>query len=299
MPSRALVAGRYRLADRIGEGGMGTVWRAWDTRERRWVAAKVLGRYDGTLLLRFAREQSVRIRHPHVVAPATWAADDSCAVLTMDLVAGGSLETLLDGHGPLPTSYVAVLLDQVLDALAAVHAAGLVHRDLKPANLLLEATGRERPWLRLSDFGVAAPVEDVRLTRVPGGVGTDGYAAPEQLRGERPDPRADLFSAGVVALQALTGRLPRPPYAVPDGPLSPLLAALLAEEPADRPATALAARAWLRRIGVPTGCPWRDEPRPPYVGERLGRRREPASPTLAWTSVLLTLAICAVALVLR
>ena len=278
---------------------MGTVWRAWDVRERRWVAVKVLGTYDGSLLLRFAREQAVRIRHPHVVAPVAWAADDECAVLSMDLVGGGTLQALLDTHGALPEDYVAILLDQLLDALAAVHAAGLVHRDLKPDNVLLEATGRGRPWLRLRDFGVAAPVDDVRLTRVPGAVGTDGYRSPEQGRGVLPDPRADLYSVGVVALQCLSGRLPRPPITPPDGPLAPLLRALVAHHPAARPADARTARAWLHRIGVPEGEPWRADPRTPHVGERLPRRTPPGVPVAAWLSCVLTLALCAVALLLR
>ncbi len=96
---------------------MGSVWRARDLRDRTRasvVAAKVLGAHDSSILLRFVREQSVRIRHPHVVAPTGWAAEDHRVVFTMDLVRGGSLETLLAEHGPLPESYVAVLLDQLL-----------------------------------------------------------------------------------------------------------------------------------------------------------------------------------------
>ena len=108
----------------------------------------------------------------------------------MDLVRGGSVQTLLGDHGPLPESYVAVVLDQTLQALEAIHAAGVVHRDIKPANLLLEPTGTGRPVVRVGDFGVAALVDDVRLTRVPGAIGTDGYMAPEQVAGSgaRPAP---------------------------------------------------------------------------------------------------------------
>jgi eukaryotic-like serine/threonine-protein kinase len=167
------LAGRYVLIDQIGAGGMGSVWRAWDLRNRTFVAAKVLGQHDGDMLLRFVREQSVRIQHPHVVAPSGWAAEDDLVVFTMDLVAGGSVQTLLGDHGPLPESYVTVVLDQALQALQAVHGAGVVHRDIKPANLLLEPTGTRRPFVRVGDFGVAALIDEARLTRFPGAIGTD------------------------------------------------------------------------------------------------------------------------------
>lgn len=268
----APLAGRYVLLDQVGAGGMGSVWRAWDLRRRELVAAKVLGGHDGDLLLRFVREQSVRIRHPHVVAPTGWAAEDDVVVLTMDLVRGGSLADLVAAHGPLPESYVAVLLDQILQALDAIHGAGVVHRDLKPANLLLEATGTGRPHVRVGDFGVAALTGDVRLTLVPGAVGTDGYMAPEQVHGAAPEPRQDLYAVGVVAVQLLTGLGPRrepPAVPVPRGRLAPLLHSMTSIHPAARPASAAHALALLRRIGVPDGSPWQHEPRPPDVVDRL------------------------------
>ena len=100
------------LLDRLGEGGMGEVWRAWDCAADRVVAAKVLGPHDGGLLLRFVREQSVRVAHRHVLAPTGWAADDRAVVLTTDLVRGGSLEMLLAEHAPMPAAYAVELLDQ-------------------------------------------------------------------------------------------------------------------------------------------------------------------------------------------
>ena len=286
----ARLVGRYELADRIGLGAMGSVWRAWDHQSGRWVGAKVLDQTtaagDAGMLLRFVREQSVRVAHPHVVTPTGWAAEDHLVVLTMDLVRGGSLDDLLAEHGPLPESYVRVLLAQLLRALAAVHEAGVVHRDVKPANLLLEPTGGARPHLRLGDFGVATLLHEPRLTRHPGAVGTDGYMAPEQRRGALPDPRQDLYAAGVVALQLLTGRTPTPqgPPALPALPAAPdprlgdltgLLTALTSPDPAHRPPTALAALERLHRLGVPPGTPWDELPRPPHVPDRLG---EPAPP---------------------
>lgn len=266
----APLAGRYVLVDQIGVGGMGSVWRAWDLRTERFVAAKVLGQHDGGMLLRFVREQSVRIQHPHVVAPSGWAAEDHLVVFTMDLVRGGSVQTLLGDHGPLPESYVAVVLDQTLQALEAIHGAGVVHRDIKPANLLLEATGTHRPVVRVGDFGVAALVDDVRLTRFPGAIGTDGYMAPEQVQGAAPDPRQDLYATGVVAIQMLTGLPPRQQQGPPPGLLAPLLAAMTSPDPERRPASASAALDHLRRLGVPTGAPWQSDPEPPEVFDQLG-----------------------------
>ncbi|NMO36330.1 protein kinase [Streptomyces sp. GMY01] len=201
-------AGRYELADPIGRGGVGAVWRAWDHRRRRYVAAKVLQQRDAHSLLRFVREQALRIDHPHVLAPASWAADDDKVLFTMDLVAGGSLVHLVGDYGPLPPAFVCTLLDQLLSGLAAVHAEGVVHRDIKPANVLLEATGTGRPRLRLSDFGIAMRLGEPRLTETNLVVGTPGYLAPEQLMGAEPDFPADLFATGLVALYLLQGAKP-------------------------------------------------------------------------------------------
>src|SRR3954452_17243943 len=101
------LAGRYDLLDQVGAGAMGSVWRARDLRTDGLVAAKVLGAHDSSMLLRFVREQSVRVVHPHVVAPTGWAAEDHLVVFTMDQVRGGSVEDLLGEHGPLPATYVA------------------------------------------------------------------------------------------------------------------------------------------------------------------------------------------------
>ncbi|GGS84193.1 MULTISPECIES: serine/threonine-protein kinase [Streptomyces] len=201
-------AGRYELVDPIGRGGMGAVWRAWDQRRRRYVAAKVLQQGDAHTLLRFVREQALRIDHPNVLAPASWAADDDKVLFTMDLVGGGSLAHLIGDYGPLPPRFVCTLLDQLLAGLAAVHAEGVVHRDIKPANILLEATGTGRPHLRLSDFGISMRKGEPRLTETDYVVGTPGYFAPEQLLGAEPDFPADLFAVGLVALYLLQGTRP-------------------------------------------------------------------------------------------
>jgi len=271
-------ARRYELVDVLGHGGMGWVWRAWDHHEGRYVAAKVLRQSDASSLMRFVREQSFRVHHPHVVTPLGWVGEDDRVLFTMPVVRGGSVSTLLGDRGALPAPWAAVLVDQLLDALSAVHGAGLVHRDIKPGNLLLGPTGAGRPHLRLSDFGVATPVGEPRLTRASVLLGTPGYLAPEQLRGDDPDPVQDLYAVGVVARELLTGRSPSDPsaaaapgpavpgapeHAVPvaPGPAVPealwrLVQRLVAPDPAGRPEGAdharrqLAATGWLPAPGT-------------------------------------------------
>ncbi|MFJ3231390.1 serine/threonine protein kinase [Streptomyces sp. NPDC086787] len=249
-------AGRYELVDPIGRGGVGAVWRAWDHRRRRYVAAKVLQQRDAHSLLRFVREQALRIDHPHVLAPASWAADDDQVLFTMDLVAGGSLVHLVNDYGPLPPALVCTLLDQLLSGLAAVHGEGVVHRDIKPANILLEATGTGCPRLRLSDFGIAMRLGEPRLTETNLVVGTPGYLAPEQLMGSEPDFPADLFAVGLVALYLLEGAkpdvkalvqhfaeygTPGAPKGIPE-PLWQVVAMLIQPDPRARFRTATGAR---------------------------------------------------------
>ncbi|WP_030193290.1 serine/threonine-protein kinase [Streptomyces sp. NRRL S-87] len=249
-------AGRYELIDPIGRGGVGAVWRAWDRRRKRYVAAKVLQQSDAHTLLRFVREQALRIDHPHVLAPASWAADDDKVLFTMDLVSGGSMAHVIGDYGPLPPSFVCTLLDQLLSGLQAVHAEGVVHRDIKPANILLEATGTGRPHLRLSDFGISMRKGEPRLTETNYVVGTPGYFAPEQLMGAEPDFPADLFAVGLVALYLLQGQkpdaqglvehfmthgTPGAPQGIPE-PLWQVVATLVQPDPAVRFRTATGAR---------------------------------------------------------
>ncbi|WP_405711138.1 protein kinase [Streptomyces xanthophaeus] len=276
-------AGRYELIDPIGRGGAGAVWRAWDHRRRRYVAAKVLLQSDAHTLLRFVREQALRIDHPHVLAPASWAADDDKVLFTMDLVGGGSLAHVIGDYGPLPPRFVCTLLDQLLSGLAAVHAEGVVHRDIKPANILMEATGTGRPHLRLSDFGISMRKGEPRLTETNYVVGTPGYFAPEQLMGAEPDFPADLFAVGLVALYLLQGRKPDSQALVehflahgtpgaPEGvpaPLWDVLAGLLQPDPQSRFRTATGARKALAEAVelLPPAAPDED---PVEVFDQLG-----------------------------
>lgn len=247
-------AGRFELIDPIGTGGAGTVWRAWDRRQQRLCAAKVLRQRDAGALLRFVREQGRRLDHPNVLSPYGWAADDDQALLAMDLVGGGAVSSLIADFGPLPPRLVAELLCQLLGALDQIHTAGVVHRDVKPANLLLEATGTGTPVLRLSDFGIAIALGEPRLTVHGTVVGTPGYLAPEVLTGAAPSPGQDLYAAGVAGWQLLTGSEPpergarpaRPPGAT--GPVWDLVDDLTRPDPADRPASAAGALAALAPV---------------------------------------------------
>ncbi|MCX5377219.1 serine/threonine-protein kinase [Streptomyces sp. NBC_00091] len=276
-------AGRYELIDPIGRGGAGAVWRAWDHRRRRYVAAKVLLQSDAHTLLRFVREQALRIDHPHVLAPASWAADDDKVLFTMDLVSGGSLAHVIGDYGPLPPRFVCVLLDQLLSGLAVVHAEGVVHRDIKPANILMEATGTGRPHLRLSDFGISMRKGEPRLTETDYVVGTPGYFAPEQLMGAEPDFPADLFAVGLVALYLLWGRkpdsqalvehfrahgIPDAPEGVP-APLWGVIANLLHPDPESRFRTATGARKALAEAAQLLPTPAANE-EPVEVFDQLG-----------------------------
>jgi len=253
-------AGRYQLVDLLGRGGMGDVWRVWDLRDGVYRAAKLQRQADSASLLRFVRESSTSVEHPHVVAPTGWSAEDGTVLFAMPIVEGGSVAQVVADHGPLPHDWVQEIGRQLLVALQAVHEAGLVHRDVKPANLLLEATGTGTPVLRLSDFGIAAVVDEPRLTRAWEVVHTPGYAAPEVFTDTDPHPRQDLYAAGVVLVEMLTAQRPRPDgiVPVPPGPFAAVIASLVATDAEDRFATAAHARAALEAV-MPDVSP-EDEP---------------------------------------
>jgi serine/threonine protein kinase len=241
-----LVAGRYRLLERVGRGGTAVVWRARDELLGRDVAVKQLipPHPDGLAEARIA----ARVRHPNVAAVHDLVQHGRSQWLVMDYHPAGTLAALLRGGRRLPPAIVAALGLQLLAALRAVHAAGVVHCDVKPANLLLD-DGR----LVLIDFGIAAAGGDH-----PGGrdepdvvVGSPAYMAPEVVRGETPGPPADLWSLGATLYTAVEGRAPFPhrdpvptlaavlhdpaPPARLAGPLQPLLALLLTKDPGERP----------------------------------------------------------------
>lgn len=270
-----IIAGRAELLDPLAHGATGTLWRALDLRYDQICAGKVMRQRDGYEVLRFVREQSVGARgehaigpHPHLVLPYAWAAEDDAVVLLMPLLHGGTVEQALADHGPLHPLLVLEIIRQLLDGLAAVHAANWVHRDIKPANLLLEVTGANTPHVRLADFGIALHRDDARLTATGMVPGTPGYFAPELLYGHPASPAQDLWAAGVIALLALDPATKPTADENPEtalkrafsGPagmlpgareLAGVIRRLLAIDPADR-GSAAEARDAIRR---PTGPP--------------------------------------------
>lgn len=249
-PATDVVAGRYALCDPLESGGSGTVWRAYDLQRRQYCAAKLLRRREAGQLLRFVREQEVRLAGRHVASPYAWAAEESDVLIATELIDGGSLHRLTAEHGPLAEATVAAILDQVLDGLDAVHRAGLVHRDVKPGNLLVRATRDGPLHVLLIDFGLAIRADDARLTELGMVIGTPGYLPPELARADAgPAPAQDLFAAGRVAAALLSGQEPRLgvplEVSIADPVLRAVVAALVDVDPLRRPADARTARRML------------------------------------------------------
>ncbi|MDZ8171784.1 serine/threonine-protein kinase [Microbacterium xanthum] len=206
-----LLAGRYRLRSRIGVGGMADVHLAEDETLRRPVAVKMVRSHRGTgPRTRVSDEMALlaSLQHPSIVT--LYDARVGCAeteFLVMEYVDGPTLADRLDG-GPLPAPEVAAVTMQLAAALRAAHARGIVHRDVKPSNVLLapaELPGQPQR-AKLTDFGIAYYRDDPTGPSRPEVMGTAAYLAPEQVRGAEPSPAGDVYSLGLVALEALTGR---------------------------------------------------------------------------------------------
>ncbi|WP_078900054.1 serine/threonine-protein kinase [Streptomyces sp. SBT349] len=269
----------HRLLGLLGSGGMGTVYLARSP-ENALVALKVVrAGYadDPHFRARFRREVGGARRVTSWWVLPVVAADTEAAVpwLATSYVPGPSLAESVDAHGPLPERAVRVLGALLAEALASVHATGLVHRDVKPGNVLLALDGP-----RLIDFGIARALDDTTITSTGMVVGTPGYLSPEQVGSgaDRPvGPPSDVFSLGCVLVHAAAGHGPfgddlyataheEPDLGgVPDG-LRPLLAACLAKDPAQRPDTAAVRRGL---SGEPAGD-WLPEPVVRVIEERSG-----------------------------
>jgi eukaryotic-like serine/threonine-protein kinase len=263
-PVGELLAGRYRVAELAGHGATGGVWRAEDELLDRDVAIKRIPHRQpqGLTEARIA----ARVRHPSVAAVHDLIEHDGSSWMVMDYYPGGTLAALLRERSRLPLPVIAALGLQLVTALDAVHAAGIVHCDVKPANLVLGADGR----LVLVDFGIAEAGEDgpVNPVRDRGFVvGSPAYMAPELVRGETARPAADVWSLGATLYAGVEGRPPfagdaaeilvavlndPPPPARRAGPLAPLLDRLLAKDPDERPAHD-AIRAALADVCRPAG----------------------------------------------
>ena len=248
-----VVAGRYRLLGLVGRGGMGRVWRAEDELLGREVALKQV--IVSETALGEARALA-RLDHVGIVRVHDLLDHDGEPWIVMELLTGRSLAAVL-ADGPLPVAEVARIALRILDALQAVHRAGLVHRDVKPANIQLCDDGR----VVLTDFGITSALDDETTVPAGGMAGSPAYLSPERARGDADGPSSDLFSLGATLYAAVEGR---PPFGTGDpfntlvavvqqppepfryaGPLRPLLLALLTKDPAHRPTPAATRRALL------------------------------------------------------
>ncbi|MFI5821637.1 protein kinase [Streptomyces rishiriensis] len=296
--SERLIAGRYRLLTPLGEGGMGTVWRARDEVLHREVAVKEVRAPHGLaasdverLYARLEREAwaAARVANRNVVTVYDVAAQDGRPWIVMEIVHGISLSELLDAEGPLEPARVAHIGAEVLAALRAAHEAGVLHRDVKPANVLMSNDGR----VVLTDFGIATVEGTSALTMTGEVIGSPEFLAPERALGRTPGPESDLWSLGVLLYAAVEGNSPfrydtplstlravvdeelPPPRRA--GPLAPVIEGLLRKDPAER-LSAERAEQDLRLIaagGTPSGGG------DPGAGTTRGAMYAPYPPTAA------------------
>lgn len=203
--------GRYRLIEMLGRGGMGEVWRAWDTETKRTVAIKVLSPYladDNEFVQRFRREAeaAAQLNSPHVIPIHHYGEIDGRLYVDMRLIEGRDLGTLL-AEGPLEPTRAVHIIDQIAKALHAAHKVGLIHRDIKPSNILLD----DDDFAYLIDFGIARAADETRMTKSGNTIGTFAYIAPERLDPQTDeDARSDIYSLACVLYEALTGKPPFP-----------------------------------------------------------------------------------------
>lgn len=205
-----LLEGRYVVEAFVARGGMASVYLSTDTRLDRRVAVKILRSElsdDPMVVARFEREAraAAQLSHPDVVAVYDQGSDNGCAFLVMEFVPGSNLREILRDRGRLTTGEAVAVMDHVLAALSAAHSAGLVHRDVKPENVLVAPDGR----VKVADFGLARAAAGSTVTTA-GSVlfGTAHYFAPEQFNDETADARSDVYSAGVLFFELLTGTTP-------------------------------------------------------------------------------------------
>ncbi|MCF6508014.1 Stk1 family PASTA domain-containing Ser/Thr kinase [Blastococcus sp. MG754426] len=285
-----VLEGRYRLEERVARGGMSTVYAATDLRLHKTVAVKVMAEHlahDPTFVDRFTREAraAAMLSHPNVVGVSDQGSDQGLVFLVMELVRGRTLRDLLSARGRLTVGEAFAVLEPVLAGLTAAHRAGIVHRDIKPENVLIGVDG----VVKVADFGLARAVVGTGQTSQTGGVliGTVAYLSPEQLERGRADARSDIYAAGIVLYEMLTGHppfggdtplavayqhvhhdVPAPSAEVPGLPwqVDELVARTTRRDPAGRPLDAGAFLAELTDVRTDLGI----EPVPVPTGQSTG-----------------------------
>ncbi len=300
----ALLDGRYRVEIPIASGGMSTVYRGHDVRLDRPVALKVMdSRYAGDpqFLTRFQREARAvaRLKNPGLVAIYDQGGDAGHPFLVMELVEGGTLRELLRERGPMPPHAALAVLRPVLGGLGEAHRAGLVHRDIKPENVLISDGGE----VKLVDFGLVRAIAEAGITSTSVILGTASYLSPEQVAAGPTGPRSDVYSAGIMAFELLTGTTPfrgdnalavaqqrldhdvPPPSSVIDGvppQLDAFIATATARNPDDRFPDASAMAEALEAIAEELDLPAFRVPAPQnsaqHAAATVAHRRPPAAP---------------------
>ena len=201
--------GNYRLVDKLGEGGMGAVYKGVDLMVEREVAIKML-RPDiarqGELVERFHAEAIAlaKLNHPNIATLYAFFREADEYYMVMEFVRGQTLEAIIRGSPPMPVEPAFHIASQVLDAIEHAHQFGILHRDIKPANIMVTASGQ----VKVTDFGIARVLGATRMTREGCVCGTLEYLAPERIRGQEADLRSDLYSMGIVLYEMLTRHLP-------------------------------------------------------------------------------------------
>jgi serine/threonine-protein kinase len=295
------IAGKYRVEQMIGEGGMGKVYKATQLALDKPVVLKVLRQAllgDERTVARFQREAKAasRLNHPNSISVLDFGqADDGAMFIAMEYVQGKDLHQILSREWPLPESRVMRIMSQVLSALADAHSVGVVHRDLKPENIMVSQGRSEPDFVKVLDFGIAKIIDGTEdegpaLTRAGFVCGTPEYMSPEQARGAKLDHRSDLYAVGVILYQLVSGLLPfdsdtavgfatkhlteipppptkRRPEARVSAAMERLIMKALSKNPDERPQTAEQFRAELLAI---------DKERRAQVGRRSGPHSAPS-----------------------
>src|SRR3954449_9565592 len=204
-----LISDRFRLEEKIGAGGMSTVYRAFDPTLERWVAIKLMHRdisSDPDQLERFRREARAvaSLNHPHIVTVIDAGEDDGAPYIVFEYVEGETLKERIRRLGRLPVSEAVAYAIEIGRALESAHAHLLVHRDVKPQNVLIDPDGRAK----VTDFGIARSLEAQGLTATGRVLGTTDYVSPEQALGHEVTGQSDVYSLGIVLYEMLTGEAP-------------------------------------------------------------------------------------------